>query len=135
MKKGVVPVLLYLTAIIISAVLGFQEHVISGLVWILLAGVGGLAGFFITNWGIKKNPGLLHIFSPNSKEHTIMPIFWLFFLFIGNIICLFSPEIGSFVMSQNSSYISLAVGFSSLALGEIYAYTRFHSSTDEPNSE
>ena len=131
MKKGVISVLLYLIIIIISIILGSQEHVILGFMWIGFAGLSYLVGFFITNWGIKRNPEMHQSFSPNDKIHIIMPIVYLLTIFSGNIIWLFSPEIGGFMISINSMYLAIAVPFSSMALAEIFVYTRFHPTTDE----
>jgi hypothetical protein len=131
MKKGIVSVSLYLTVIIISIFMGFQEHAIIGLMWAGFAGLSFIVGLFMTNWAIKRNPELHQSLDPNSKEHIIMPILYLIILFSGNIVWLFWPEIGAFMISSNSIYFAITVPFSSLALGEIHAYTRFHTTTDE----
>ena len=127
MKKGAVSVLLYLIIIIISVILGFQEYVLLGFMWAGIAGLSCLAGILMTKWSIKKSPELHQSFDPNSKEHIIMPLLFFVILFSGNIIWPVSPEIGGFMIAINSIYLALIVPFSSIALGEIFAHTRYHT--------
>ena len=124
MKKGVVPVLLFLTVIIISIIMGLQEHFLAGLMWAGIAGIAGLAGFFMTNWSIRRNPGIHRSFNLSDKRHIILPFFYLVMILSGNIVWIFSPELGVFMISINYIYLAIAVPFSALEIGEIFAYTK-----------
>jgi len=135
MRKRIFSVLLYFIIIIISVTLGFQEHLLLGFMWAGFAGLSCLAGFLMTKWAIKRNPRMHNSFNSDSKEHIIMPILYLVILFSGNFIWLFSHEIGDFMISINSIYLAFIVPFSSIALGEIFAYTRFRTTTNEANNE
>ena len=135
MKKGVVSVLLYIIVIILSILIGSEGIVILGLFLTLLAAIILLVGFFMTNLEVKNKPRIHFLVNPNSSEHIIMPIFFLFSLFIGNIIWLFSPEIGAFIMFLNSMYAVVALPPCSIALGGIISYFRFQASTVETTSE
>ena len=135
MKKGVVSVLLYIIVIIISILIGSEGILILGLFLTLIAGIIILVGFFMTNLEVQKRPRIHFLVNPSSIEHIIMPIFFLFSLYIGNIIWIFSPEIGAFIMALNSTYAVVALPPCSIALGGIISYFRFQASTVETTSE
>jgi hypothetical protein len=135
MKKGVVAVLLYIVVIILSILIGSEGILIVGLFLTLLAGIILIVGFIMANLEVKNKPRIHFLVNPSSNEHIVMPIFFLFSLYIGNIIWLFSPEIGAFIMSLNSLYAVVALPPCSIALGGIISYFRFHASTVETTSE
>lgn len=135
MQRGIVAILLYLVVIILSIILGSQGEIIMGLFYSIFAGILFFVAFFLINLEVKNKPSVHFLVDPNSIEHIVMPIFFLIYLFIGNIIWLFSPEIGTFIISQNYTYVAVALPLCSFSLGGIFSYLRFRTSTDETNNE
>jgi len=131
MQKGVISVLLYLLVIIISIVLLSYGESIIGLIWVIIAVIIFIISFIITNVMVKDKLTLHHMIDPGNIEHIVMSIFLLIFLFIGRIIWFISPEIGTFLITQNPSYAAIALPMSSFAFGNIFAYSRFQVSSDE----